>query len=99
MAGAGPKIELPADSFMTGVPAPVTVSGLPGNSGDWVAISKSGQADNKYVSCKYTKGVTADTWKLKSGPPGDYEVRIYMNWRTGGYNLVLREQINVGAQR
>ena len=94
-AGAGPKIELPADSFMTGYPVPVTVSGLPGNSQDWVAISKAGQADNKYVSYKYTSGVTEGTWQLKSGPPGDYEVRVYLNWPTGGYNPVLRRPITV----
>lgn len=94
-AVAEPRIELPADSFMVGKPVPVTFSGLPGNSGDWVAISRADQADNQYVSYRYTSGVKEGNWELKAGPPGDYEVRIYLNWPAGGYNPVLRRSFKI----
>jgi len=94
-AWAEPKIELPADSFLFSRPVPVTFSGLPGNSGDWVAISRADQADNQYVSYRYTSGATEGNWELKAGPPGDYEVRIYLNWPAGGYNPVLRRPFKV----
>ena len=68
---------------------------LPGNSQDWIAISRAGQADNQYVSYRYLGGATEGTWSLKSGPPGDYEVRVYLNWPAGGYNPVLRQPIKV----
>ena len=80
-------------------PIEVTVTGFPGNSQDWVAISKVGSADNTYNDYDYTGGVNEGTWTYSMNEPGEYEIRIYLNWPTGGYNPVLRERITVGAQR
>ncbi|MDJ0927912.1 MAG: hypothetical protein QNJ73_09700 [Gammaproteobacteria bacterium] len=92
---AEPQVELTGDTFAAGQTITVQVTGLPGNPQDWVALSQAGQADNQYVAYKYSNSVTEGTWEFTASTPGDYEVRVYLNWPDGGYNPVLRRPIKV----
>jgi len=59
----------------------VTLSGMPGNSGDWVGIFKKGDPDvwEKCIAWKFDGKVKDGTYDLDSVPIGEYEVRIFLN--------------------
>jgi len=90
-----PKVDLSSETFRPGQPIEVRIEDLPGNRKDWVAIARAGSADDQYVDFDYSYGVTKGKWTYRLSEPGDYEVRVYLNWPDGGYNPVLRQSITV----
>ena len=75
----------------------VSLSGLPGNAQDWLTVVKTGSPADKYGQWYYTKGVRQGSWTFKGLPTGTYEVRVYLNWPKGGYNIVARQTFRVTA--
>ncbi|MFC1580093.1 hypothetical protein ACFL4N_04210 [Thermodesulfobacteriota bacterium] len=75
----------------------VQFSGLPGNQQDWITIVRKGTPANKYGEWFYTKSRKTGSLQFKGLRPGAYEIRVYLNWPSGGYNIVSRRPINVGS--
>jgi hypothetical protein len=73
----------------------VTFSGLPGTSGDWLTIVPVGTPANQYGEWQYSDGRTSGTMTFKGLGPGRYEVRVYLNWPSGGYNIAQRAYFRV----
>jgi hypothetical protein len=94
---ATPTLDLSATTFTAGEPIEVAVRDLPGNRQDWIAIARAGSADDQYVDYDYTDGVTEGSWTYRPREPGDYEIRVYLDWPDGGYRPVLRRSITVVA--
>ncbi len=84
-------------TYFLNAPVVIQYSGLPGNAQDWIAVSKRGDPDNTYGKWEYTGGKTSGTITIPAGlAPGDYEVRVYFNWPSGGFNVQSRTTFSVG---
>jgi len=59
----------------------VTVSNLPGNNNDWVAIypANASNAWGNVVAWKFTHGVKNGVINLGKAPAGSYQVRVFFN--------------------
>jgi len=96
---AEPTLTLSATSVRLGGSVTVTVSGGPGNRGDWVALARVGSAANVNVGWKYLSGTQAQpatgltfaelTFVI---PPtaGPYEFRFFAN---NGYTLLATSAV------
>lgn len=68
---------------------------LLGSQTDWITIVPVSDPDNTYKEWYYTKGVRSGKMEFNGLPAGIYEVRAYLNWPNGGYNVVSRYQFTV----
>ena len=75
----------------------VSLSGLPGNAKDWLTVVEKGTPADKYGEWRYTNGVRQGSWTFKGLKAGSYEVRVYLNWPKGGYNIAARRDFRVTA--
>jgi len=73
----------------------ITYSGLPGNKNDWITLVKATLPDSTYGAWFYTSGRKSGTYSFGVVEPGDYEVRIYFDWPSGGYIVQKRVKIRV----
>ncbi len=67
--------------FDVGEPITITLTGMPGNSGDWVGIFEKGSANvwENTIAWKFDGHVIDGTYNLDSVPVGEYEVRVFLN--------------------
>jgi TolB-like protein len=71
----------------------VNFSGLPGNRQDWITLVRASEGDSTYGEWFYTGGVKSGTYSFKPVSPGEYEIRVYLNWPDGGY--IVRKRIKI----
>ena len=64
--------------------------GLPGDAYDWIAVALQGAADDRYRSWVYTDGRQEGSVDFGHLPAGEYEVRVYYAWPSGGYEVQSR---------
>ncbi len=101
--GAGGSIPPPGtytlrtnkDTYSPGENMLIQYAGLPGNGQDWITVVKKGDSDSSYGQYIYTEGKTSGTWSIAAPSAGEYEVRLYLNWPSGGYNVVARYPFRV----
>jgi len=65
----------------------ITYSGLPGNAQDWITVVRADAPTNTYGEWFYTQGKTSGSHDFNGLPSGNYEVRVYFNWPSGGYTV------------
>jgi hypothetical protein len=68
----------------------VKFNNLPGNKTDWITIRPAETPDDTYdeLRWEYTYGRENGTMTFESLPPGEYEVRLYFDWKnTGSYQV------------
>ena len=75
----------------------VEFGGLPGSSGDWITIVEKDYPSDRYGQWFYTEGKREGTLTFKGLNPGDYEVRLYLDWPQGGYNIKYRHSFLVSS--
>jgi TolB-like protein len=73
----------------------VKYKGLLGNQYDWITLVEETTSDDKYGEWFYTYGKTSGSYTFKNVPPGNYEVRLYYDWPSGGYQVQGRIKITV----
>jgi len=67
--------------FFEGEPINITLSGMPGNEGDWVGIFKKGDPSiwKNTIAWKFDGHVGNGDHSLDTVPAGVYEVRVFLN--------------------
>jgi len=68
----------------------VQFNNLPGNKTDWITIRPAEAPDNSYdeLRWEYTYGREKGTMTFEPLPTGEYEVRLYFDWKnTGSYQV------------
>ena len=84
-------------AYSSGEPVKVRYSGAPGATGDWISVVRVGIADNEagknwqWIPGGYQHGYM--TFYISS--PGEYEVRVYYNYRRNGYLVSARQQFTI----
>ena len=73
----------------------IEFSGLPGNAQDWITLVHKNRPDNQYGEWFYTRGTKSGRHTFKGVPEGEYEIRVYFNWPSGGYKVQKRMGISV----
>lgn len=73
----------------------ITYSGMPGNKQDWITLIKASEPENTYGEWFYTSGQKSGSYSFKVVEPGDYEIRVYYNWPSGGYTVHKKIKIRV----
>jgi hypothetical protein len=76
-------------------PILVTYSGLPGSTGDWLTIVPVGTPADRYGQWQYTEGRTSGSMTFDGLASGKYEVRVYLDWPRGGYNIADRAYFKI----
>jgi hypothetical protein len=72
----------------------------PGNNQDWVSVVHAGASDDTYeATWVYTNGQRAGSYNAGKLGDGSYEVRLYLNWPGGGYNVVDRLRFTVSGNQ
>lgn len=98
-ANAAPVITLSADKFSPSESIIVKVTNLPGNPQDWLTLVKVSAPASKFGEWFYTKGVTEGTWTFSAPKrPGDYEVRVFFDYPSGGETIHARAAVKVIAK-
>ena len=94
-APAETTIELESDTFRTGEPVVIRVTGLPGNESDWVTLVDSRASDGGSMEYVYTEGVTEGTWTFTAPVPGNYEVRVHIDYYGGDNSVAARKSVTI----
>jgi len=70
----------------------VKYSNMPGGRYDWISLAKKDSPDDNYETYYYTSRRTEGELVFKKGlpAPGDYEVRVYLDWAMGSYKVSKR---------
>ena len=84
-----PQVDVVTTTVQSGAPIQLTVSGGPGYSMDWVALTPVSAIDKNYVDWKYLNGqatppvtgLTSATLQFTAPAPGTYNVRFYADNR------------------
>ncbi|HTV18314.1 MAG TPA: hypothetical protein VMG12_06575, partial [Polyangiaceae bacterium] len=63
----------------------VSFTRFSGAQHDWITIAPAGSPQERYGEWHFTSGVRDGRAPFEGLPPGDYEVRGYFDWPTGGY--------------
>ncbi|MEX0790623.1 MAG: hypothetical protein WD178_07610 [Actinomycetota bacterium] len=72
----------------------------PGNNQDWVSVVPAGTADDTFESTwTFTGGQRSGTYNAGQLADGSYEARLYLDWPSGGYNVVDRLPFTVSGGR
>jgi hypothetical protein len=71
----------------------IEYTGFPGNSQDWLTLVRKDAPPNTYGEWFYTQGKKTGSYQFKGLAAGDYQVRAYLNWPSGGFDI--RAQIPV----
>ena len=78
-------VTLDKTFFSSSEPVVIRYSGLPGNQYDWITLVAASNSDSTYGEWFYTQGQKEGTHTFAAQYPGDYEVRMYLDWPAGGY--------------
>lgn len=82
--------------YLPGEPITVAYRGVPGTGGDWVTLVSTGTPADEHGQWLYIEeGSSSGTLSFDGLSPGRYEVRLYLNWPAGGYNVVARQPFSV----
>ena len=73
----------------------VRFSGMPGNATDWITLVPATAPATQYAQWFYLGGRHDGTVEFTGMPLGNYEVRAYLSWPDGGYNILARLPIRV----
>ena len=92
---ASPTIELEADTFRTGEPVVIRLKELPGNQTDWLTLVRANMSDGSNGEWLYTEGVKEGTWTFTAPRPGEYEVRVHIDYAGGNNAVGARTSITV----
>ncbi len=92
---ATPVLTIPKTVFKSNEAVTVGYKGFHGFDKDWVSIAKASQPDDQHVQYFHTKTKRSGSHSFKPLPPGDYQVRAYNNWPSGGYKVVFRKSFSV----
>lgn len=68
---------------------------FPGNKQDWITLVAANAPENTYGQWFYTNGQTSGKYTFSGLAAGDYEIRAYFNWPSGGYNVMARHPFSV----
>ena len=81
-------------TYESNKPITVILSGMPGNTGDWVGIfpKDSSNAWENVVTWKFDGQVTDGTHTLDGVPAGSYEARVFLN---NSYTLLAKAEFTV----
>jgi hypothetical protein len=86
LAGGTSTVTTDAVSYAPSATVTVTYAGLPAQPNTWLAIARTGAANNSYLSWRYTGGATSGTATMTApAAAGNYVVRAF---RQGTYNLL-----------
>lgn len=70
----------------------------PGNATDWVSIQPIGAPDDTYgATWSYTESAASGSKEFGPLAAGEYEVRLYHDWPSGGFTVQERLRIRVGS--
>ncbi len=90
------SILLNQAGYTPGEPIEVSVSGLSGSSTDWLTLVKADAPTNTWGEWTYTQGVTSGNWSFRApAQPGSYEIRVYLDYPRGGFDVVARATVTV----
>ena len=81
--------------YQKGESVVVEYANLPGNDGDWFTVIEKDEPDSTYGQYDYTYGSTKGRYVFKNLEPGDYEVRLYLDWPKGKYTVHCRYPFTV----
>jgi hypothetical protein len=75
------KVTTSKSEFYTGEDINITLTGMPGNEGDWVGIFEKDAANvwENTLAWKFDGHVVDENYALDSVPTGEYEVRVFLN--------------------
>lgn len=76
----------------------IEFSGLPGNQQDWITLVKSSDPENTYGQWFYTKGKQSGRYTFNGMPAGSYEIRTYLDWPKGGYQVMASHPFTVAEE-
>ncbi len=93
--GANARITPGRREYTGSEPVRITFSGLPGNRNDWITLVKATEPDNTNGQWFYTYGERSGSHTFNPTEPGNYEIRLYFNWPSGGYNVQKRVRVSV----
>lgn len=71
----------------------IEYTGFPGNRQDWLTLVKKDAPPNTYGEWFYTGGKKAGSYQFKGLAEGEYQVRAYFDWPSGGF--AVRTQLPV----
>ncbi len=83
-------------SYRINEPISVTFKNIPATRSDWITIVPVGSAPDYYIESQYTDGRRSGSLTFQGmTAPGDYEVRLFLNWPAGGYNIAARKRFRI----
>jgi len=95
---AEPSVAPTQPSFKPGQAIEVSFADLPAEGQDWLAISATNHTSEQYYELVMLEGKPSDgTHTFKSLPEGEYEVRLYLNWPDGGYDIAASSRIVISS--
>jgi TolB-like protein len=89
------KIKPSKTSYAATEQVSVSWSGFPGNDNDWITLVKANEGDDSYGLWFYTYGEKSGDHVFEAVPPGEYELRVYLDWPAGGYEVKARVPVSV----
>lgn len=72
-------------SYLPNKPITVVFRDLPGNAQDWITVVAADTPDDHYREFYFTEGSRSGEMTFNGVSPGNYEVRTYFDWPSGGY--------------
>lgn len=68
---------------------------MPGNQGDWITLVKANLPEDTYGDYFYPYGKATGSYSFGGVTPGEYEIRVYYDWPSGGYRVQDRLRLKV----
>ena len=84
-----------ANTFNAGESIVINFKSISGKANDWITLIAQDRPDNEFAEWVYTNGKVDGSHSFKPLSPGHYELRVYHDWPTGGYEVHLRIEILV----
>lgn len=94
----GPQVRALKETYARGEPVEVEFWGLPGNHRDRISLVKEGAPEIADGDWFFTSGDKAGRHVFRGLPPGDYEVRVHLDWPRGGYFVKARDGFTVSDE-
>lgn len=94
-AAPAPVVRTQKPSYAPKEPIVVEYLGFPGTN-DWITVTAASNPAEQYGQFFYTGGKQGGFFTFTGLEAGVYEVRAYLNWSAGGYNIVARSSFTVG---
>src|SRR5262245_29472216 len=91
------SLESKKASYAPSEPIQIEYAGFPGNAKDWITLVPQDAPPDTYGEWFYTDGKKAGSYQFKGLAPGSYQLRAYLDWPTGGYNIRAKLAITVGS--